>query len=116
TAVAAGVVVYDPSWHEGVVGLVASRVREKTHRPTIAFAPSSTEGELKGSGRSIRQLHLRDVLAEVDARQPGLILRFGGHAMAAGLSLASADLPRFTAAFEQACDRALQGMTLDEAI
>lgn len=115
-AAATGVVVYDASWHEGVVGLVASRVREKTHRPTIAFAPSSTEGELKGSGRSIRQLHLRDVLAEVDARQPGLILRFGGHAMAAGLSLAIDNLPLFTTAFEHACDRALQGLTLDEAI
>lgn len=75
-------------WHEGLVGLVASRVKERFHRPCFAFAATG-DGELKGSGRSIPGFHLRDALAEVDARAPGLIARFGGHAMAAGLTLAA---------------------------
>lgn len=84
-------------WHEGLVGLVASRIKERYHRPTFAFAPSA-DGELKGSGRSIPGFHLRDALAEVDAANPHLIKRFGGHAMAAGLSIAAPAL----ADFEQA--------------
>ena len=99
---AVGVALYEPSWHAGVVGLVASRLKERLHRPVIAFAPASEDntGYLRGSGRSISGFHLRDALAMIDARQPGLIERFGGHAMAAGLSLPAADFPRFAAAFD----------------
>lgn len=99
---AVGVALYEPSWHVGVVGLVASKLKERLHRPVVAFAPASEDdpGHLRGSGRSIPGFHLRDALAVVDARHPGLIERFGGHAMAAGLSLATADYPRFAAAFD----------------
>jgi single-stranded-DNA-specific exonuclease len=88
-------------WHQGVVGLVASRVKEKYHRPTIAFAPAG-DGTLRGSGRSIEGVHLRDTLDLVTKAAPALIDRFGGHAMAAGLSLRAEHLAAFTEAFEQA--------------
>jgi single-stranded-DNA-specific exonuclease len=84
-------------WHEGLVGLVAARVKERYHRPCFAFARAEG-GELKGSGRSIPGFHLRDALVEVDARHPGLIARFGGHAMAAGLMLTAANFDEFVAA------------------
>ncbi|MDR3086614.1 MAG: single-stranded-DNA-specific exonuclease RecJ [Azoarcus sp.] len=96
----AGVVLFAPDWHSGIVGLVASRVREKLHRPTIAFA-CGQDGELKGSGRSIPGLHLRDALELVARRESSLILRFGGHAMAAGLTIREEKLPAFRAAFEE---------------
>ncbi|MEJ2601776.1 MAG: single-stranded-DNA-specific exonuclease RecJ [Gammaproteobacteria bacterium] len=88
------VTLYDRGWHQGVVGLVASRIRERVNRPVIAFADAG-EGELKGSARSIPGVHIRDVLAAVDAEEPTLIGRYGGHAMAAGLSLPAAHLQRF---------------------
>jgi len=99
---AVGVALYEPSWHAGVVGLVASKLKERLHRPVIAFAPASEDdtGHLRGSARSIPGFHIRDALAAIDARQPGLIERFGGHAMAAGLSLKTGDYPRFAAAFD----------------
>jgi len=99
---AVGVALYEPSWHAGVVGLVASKLKERLHRPVVAFAPASedTPEELRGSARSISGFHVRDALAAVDARHPGLIERFGGHAMAAGLSLRTADVERFAAAFD----------------
>ncbi|WP_404542025.1 single-stranded-DNA-specific exonuclease RecJ [Dyella agri] len=99
---AVGVALYEPSWHAGVVGLVASKLKERLHRPVISFAPASEDdtANLRGSGRSIPGFHLRDALAMIDARQPGLIERFGGHAMAAGLSLRAADFPRFATAFD----------------
>ena len=90
--------LYRPGWHQGVVGIVASRLKDRFHRPAIVFAPGS--GELKGSGRSIAGFHLRDALDLVSKRAPGLIRRFGGHAYAAGLTLAEADLARFAAHFE----------------
>jgi single-stranded-DNA-specific exonuclease len=93
--------LYDPAWHQGVVGILASRVKDKLHRPVIAFARGSA-GELKGSGRSIPGLHLRDALDLVSKRAPGLLLRFGGHAAAAGLTLREENLGRFEALFEQA--------------
>ncbi len=86
--------LYGEDWHQGVVGLVASRIKDKVHRPVIAFADED-DIRLKGSARSIRGLHIRDVLAEIDARKPGLIRKFGGHAMAAGLTLDKKDLDRF---------------------
>ena len=90
-------------WHPGVVGLVASRLKERLHRPVIAFAPSEPGStSLRGSARSIPGLHIRDALAAVDARHPGLLGRFGGHAMAAGLSLEAHHLPAFEIAFREA--------------
>ena len=99
---AVGVALYEPSWHAGVVGLVASKLKERLHRPVIAFASASEDDveHLRGSGRSIPGFHLRDALAMIDVRHPGLIERFGGHAMAAGLSLRAADYQRFAAAFD----------------
>ena len=92
--------LFDPDWHPGVVGLVASKLKERLHRPAIAFAPAEPgSATLRGSARSIPGFHIRDALALVDARHPGLIPRFGGHAMAAGLSLRVDDLPTFGQAF-----------------
>jgi single-stranded-DNA-specific exonuclease len=95
------ITLYRESWHTGVVGLIASRVKERHLRPTIAFARADATW-LRGSGRSIEGVHLRDTLDRVTKLEPGLIERFGGHAMAAGLTIAQAGLERFTAAFEQA--------------
>ncbi|MBI4987944.1 MAG: single-stranded-DNA-specific exonuclease RecJ [Rhodocyclales bacterium] len=92
--------LYDPAWHQGVIGILASRVKDKLHRPVIAFARGN-DGELKGSGRSIPGLHLRDALDLVSKQAPGLLLRFGGHAAAAGLTLREENLARFEALFEQ---------------
>lgn len=85
-ALPGGLAIYHAQWHQGVVGILASRIKERFHRPVIAFAPAG-DGVLKGSGRSVAGLHMRDVLGRLDSRHPGLILKFGGHAMAAGLSL-----------------------------
>lgn len=99
---AVGVTLFEPSWHAGVVGLVASKLKDRLHRPVIAFAPASEDNtdELRGSARSISGFHIRDALAAIDARHPGLIERFGGHAMAAGLSLKTCDYVRFADAFD----------------
>lgn len=97
----ATVCVYDPGWHQGVVGLVASRLKEKFWRPTLAFAPAGDD-EIRGSGRSIPDVHLRDVLDLVSKRHPGLIRKFGGHAMAAGLTLGRDGFAAFQPAFEAA--------------
>ena len=103
---ACSLTLYDEGWHQGVVGIVASRLKDRFHRPTVVFARGSG-GELRGSGRSIAGLHLRDALDLVDKRAPGLIARFGGHAFAAGLSIAEAGLPRFRALFEEVAREAL---------
>ncbi len=95
---AAGVALFEPSWHEGVVGILASRIKEKLHRPVFAFAPSEG-GIIKGSGRSIPGLHLRDALDLVAKRAPGLLVRFGGHAMAAGATLREDDFEQFRQLF-----------------
>lgn len=113
---AVGVCLFDAGWHEGVVGLVASRVKDKLHRPVIAFARAAETGLLKGSGRSIGGLHLRDALAAVDARHPGLLTRFGGHAMAAGLTLPEAGLPDFSDAFDAECRARLDADALEEVL
>jgi single-stranded-DNA-specific exonuclease len=91
--------LYDPQWHQGVVGIVAGRLKDRFHRPAVVFARGA-QGELKGSGRSIAGFHLRDALDLVAKRAPGVIAKFGGHAYAAGLTLAEADLPRFAATLE----------------
>lgn len=103
--------LYDPGWHQGVVGILASRVKEQYHRPVIAFA-NSGEGVIKGSGRSVEGVHIRDMLDEVATANPGLIKRFGGHAMAAGLEIAAADYERFASAFAETVHRALDGQAL----
>ena len=94
-----GLCLYDPGWHQGVVGLVAGRIKERVRRPVIAFADVG-EGELRGSARSVAGVHVRDVLDAVSKRHPGLLGRFGGHAMAAGLTLARERLDEFAAAFD----------------
>ena len=93
------VCLYRPEWHQGVVGIVASRLKDRFHRPAIVFGRSST-GELRGSGRSIAGFHLRDALDLVTKRAPGLVAKFGGHAYAAGLTLRETDLDAFSALFE----------------
>ena len=95
--------LFEPGWHQGIVGLVASRIKEKTQRPVFAFARADDQ-LLKGSGRSVNGVHLRDLLAYVDARHPGLIERFGGHAMAAGLTLREDSLDEFRDAAASAAD------------
>ena len=100
--------LFDPGWHAGVVGLVASKIKERLHRPVFAFAPVEAGSEdLRGSARSIPGFHVRDLLAAVDAAHPGLVGRFGGHAMAAGLSLPLASLPRFRSALQEQAARLL---------
>lgn len=94
-----GLCLFDPDWHQGVIGILAARIRERVHRPVIAFARSGAD-EIKGSARSIPGLHIRDALDAVAARHPALIRKFGGHAMAAGLTLAEADFAAFAAAFD----------------
>ena len=107
--------LYNEDWHQGVIGLVASRIKEKYHRPTIAFARAN-DGELRGSGRSIEGVHLRDTLDLVTKRAPSLVRRFGGHAMAAGLTMPASSYDAFVSAFEDAtrasCDRALFERTI----
>ncbi len=111
----AAVCLYDPGWHQGVVGILASRIKERLHRPTIAFADGDGE-EIKGSARSIPGLHIRDVLDAVATRHPGLISKFGGHAMAAGLSLARDRLPEFEAALLEEVNRQLDPATLEACL
>ncbi|AOF84777.1 single-stranded-DNA-specific exonuclease RecJ [Hydrogenophaga sp. RAC07] len=108
-------IVFDPDFHEGVVGIVASRLKDKLHRPTFVFAASGAEGkenELKGSGRSIAGFHLRDALDLVAKRHPGVLLRFGGHAMAAGCTIDEEHLETFEAALQQVAHEWLDAATL----
>jgi single-stranded-DNA-specific exonuclease len=102
----ATVTMFQPGWHQGVVGLIASRVRERVHRPVICFAKANSN-ELRGSGRSIPGFHLRDALDLVCKRAPGLIRRFGGHAQAAGLTILERDFERFRDLFEQTASELL---------
>ena len=101
-----GLCLFDPDWHQGVIGILASRLKDRYHRPVIAFADAGN-GDLKGSARSVPGLHIRDALDAVAARQPGLISKFGGHAMAAGLSLPQANLETFRRAFDHEVRRQL---------
>lgn len=95
-----GLCIFDESWHQGVIGILASRIKEKYHRPVIAFAPG-LDGELKGSARSIANLHIRDALAAIDAAYPNLMKKFGGHAMAAGLTITKHFLQDFRKIFNE---------------
>ena len=112
-----GICVFDPSWHQGVIGILAARIKERFYRPVIAFAPAGDElGGLKGSARSIPGLHIRDVLDAVATRHPGLISKFGGHAMAAGLSLPYDSYQAFSDAFNEEVERQLGGMALEKVL
>jgi single-stranded-DNA-specific exonuclease len=104
-----GCTFFNPEWHQGVVGILASRLKDRIHRPVICFARGEEVGRpvLRGSGRSIPGLHLRDCLDLVAKREPGLIARFGGHAMAAGLTIAEPQLEPFSQAFETAVEELL---------
>lgn len=106
-----GLCLYNPDWHQGVIGILASRVKEQFHRPVIAFADASEE-EIKGSARSIPGFHIRDALDIVAKRHPELLQKFGGHAMAAGLSLQKKDLPAFSAAFNEVATQQLNADAL----
>ncbi len=113
--------LFDESWHQGVIGILASRLKDKFHRPVIAFAQSQEDGangatELKGSGRSIAALHLRDALDLVSKRHPALIKKFGGHAAAAGLTIAQQHYPDFVAAFEAVTRSLLNASDLQQRI
>ncbi|WP_281646029.1 single-stranded-DNA-specific exonuclease RecJ [Parendozoicomonas sp. Alg238-R29] len=110
-----GVCLFQDDWHQGVIGILASRVKERMHRPVIAFAPGG-EGEIKGSARSIPGFHVRDALDAVSTRHPGLILKFGGHAMAAGLSILEKDYKQFSEAFDQEARRLLTPEQLESSL
>ena len=111
--------VFDPEFHEGVVGIVASRLKDQLHRPSFVFAPSAADGrehELKGSGRSIAGFHLRDALDLIAKRHPGVILRFGGHAMAAGCTIAEEHFDTFDEALQQVAAQGLDEATLSRKL
>ncbi len=110
-----GLCLYDEYWHQGVIGILASRIKERVHRPVIAFAPGD-EGEIKGSARSINGFHIRDGLDAVAAKHPGLLKKFGGHAMAAGLTIAAEDLAAFSDAFDAEVRRQLATDDLTQRI
>jgi len=103
--------LFDPEFHEGVVGIVAARLKDRVHRPTFVFARGQ-DGLLKGSGRSIPGFHLRDALDLVSKRHPGVLRRFGGHAMAAGATVAAEDLPTFAQGLQQVAREWLDATTL----
>ena len=111
--------LFEPEWHQGVIGIVAGRIKERAHRPTIAFARAKEDvenGELKGSGRSIPALHLRDALDLITKRHPDLIVRFGGHAMAAGLTIREADFERFSRIFAETVGELLEPHELQRTL
>ncbi|MBR9882267.1 MAG: single-stranded-DNA-specific exonuclease RecJ [Oceanospirillales bacterium] len=110
-----GLSLYDPTWHQGVVGILASRIKERVHRPVIAFAPGE-DGDIKGSARSISGFHVRDGLDAIAARHPRLIKKFGGHATAAGLSFEEAKLDAFRDAFDAEVRRQLDEEALTQRV
>ncbi len=110
-----GLAMYHPEWHQGVVGILASRIKERFHRPVIAFAPAG-DGILKGSGRSVPGLHMRDALERLDMLNPGLMMKFGGHAMAAGLSLEEARFDEFRQRFGELVGEWLEPAMLEGVI
>jgi single-stranded-DNA-specific exonuclease len=102
-----GLCLFEPHWHQGVIGILASRIKDRLHRPVIVFAQADDDS-IKGSARSVPGLHIRDALDAVAAHHPGLLSKFGGHAMAAGLTLALADFERFSTAFDEEVRRHLR--------
>jgi single-stranded-DNA-specific exonuclease len=110
-----GVCLYDENWHQGVIGILAGRIKDQLHRPVIAFAPSGKD-QIKGSARSIPDLHIRDALSDVAAAHPGILSKFGGHAMAAGLTIRMHDYPAFVLAFDEVVRRRLAGADPEQKI
>lgn len=113
--VPAGVCLYDANWHQGVIGILASRIKDRVHRPVIAFAPADN-GDIKGSARSINGVHIRDVLSEIAARHPHILSKFGGHAMAAGLTIKLHDYPHFALAFAETVAAKLSDVDLEQKV
>ncbi|OUD12591.1 single-stranded-DNA-specific exonuclease RecJ [Thioflexithrix psekupsensis] len=111
-----GVCLLDTDWHPGVIGLLASRIKERLHRPVIVFTQAEQEGFLKGSGRSIQRVHIRDILVSIEANYPELICYFGGHAMAAGLTIPEAAFPQFQQVFDQKVRELINFHQLDNMI
>lgn len=111
----AGVCLFDPNWHQGVIGILASRIKDRLHRPVIAFAPAGKD-QIKGSARSIPGVHIRDVLSDIAAAHPQLLSKFGGHAMAAGMSIALHDYPPFALAFDEMVQKRLATVDLEQKI
>jgi len=111
----AGVCIYKEYWHQGVIGILASRIKDRLNRPVIAFAKAE-KGEIKGSARSISGVHIRDVLSDIAVAHPKVLQKFGGHAMAAGLSIQLHDYPVFSLAFDKAVKRRLQEVDLDQKV
>jgi len=110
-----GLAIFDPSFHQGVIGILASRLKERFHRPVIVFAPGD-EGEIKGSARSISGFHIRDGLDAIAAKNPGLIAKFGGHAMAAGLTIKAQDFERFSQLFDQQVQQVMMPEDLQRSL
>ncbi len=110
-----GVCMFDANWHQGVIGILASRIKDQVHRPVIAFAPAGKD-LIKGSARSIPGVHIRDVLSDIAALHPKLLSKFGGHAMAAGLSLNMHDYPAFALAFDEMVSKRLASVDLEQKI
>lgn len=111
----AGVCLFDASWHQGVIGILASRIKDQLHRPVIAFAPAGKD-QIKGSARSIPGVHIRDVLSDIAALHPKLLSKFGGHAMAAGMSLRMRDYPPFALAFDEMVRKRLVAIDLEQKV
>jgi len=116
-----GICLYDPNWHQGVIGILASRIKERFHRPVIAFADAGDDATtglplIKGSARSIPGIHIRDVLDAVATRHPTLLNKFGGHAMAAGMSILHRDFAAFSKAFNEEVDRQLDRDSLHHIV
>jgi len=112
---AAGVCLFEKDWHQGVIGILASRIKDRLHRPVVAFA-SADNGEIKGSARSIPGVHIRDVLSEIAAAHPQVLSKFGGHAMAAGMSIQMHDYPVFALAFDEVVAKHLDKVDLEQKI
>ncbi|NVK01134.1 MAG: single-stranded-DNA-specific exonuclease RecJ [Oceanospirillaceae bacterium] len=110
-----GLAIFDENFHQGVIGILASRLKERFHRPVIVFAPGD-EGEIKGSARSIPGFHIRDGLDAIAAKNPGLIAKFGGHAMAAGLTIKAADFERFCQLFDQQVEQVMAPEDLQRSL
>jgi len=111
-----GLALFDDQWHQGVIGILASRIKEQVHRPVIAMAPAEDGALVKGSARSIPGLHIRDLLADVDARHPGLLRQYGGHAMAAGMTLGRDSVSWFQQAFDARVREVLDAEALEQVI
>ena len=113
--VSAGICLFDEGWHQGVIGILASRIKDRVHRPVIAFAPGEP-GEIKGSARSIQGVHIRDVLSEIAAEYPEILHKFGGHAMAAGLTIKRRDYPQFVLLFSDVVASKLSELDLQQKV